>query len=176
MIIQKFTVVFLAFLLFNNIPSSKKIDKLINEEIKNVFQLEIFQKENIEVSEELKSMLPKNFDVSNFNKVRNGDANIGFYYVGKAFGKVDYFDFIVIFDNDLIVEKIKILVYREDHGGEIRSKRWLKQFIGKTFENELIYSKNVVGISGATLSVKSMTFAINNVLKSVGVLHENKII
>lgn len=176
MLFQKFSILFLSLLFINVSNSSKKLEEKINNEIKSVFQLETFQKENIEVSEKLKISLKKDFVISNFKKIKKGDSNIGFYYVGKAFGKVDYFDFIVIFDNNLIVEKIKILIYREDHGGEIRSKRWLKQFIGKTIFKELNYPKDIVGISGATLSVKSMTRAVNNVLKSVGVLHKNEII
>jgi hypothetical protein len=176
MIFQKTTILVFTFLLVNTFIPSNNLDKLINNEIKSVFQLESFQKENIEISEELKKALSKDFIVSNFKKIKKGDTNLGFYYVGKAFGKVDYFDFIIIFDNELIVEKIKILIYREDHGGEIRSKRWLKQFIGKTTNTELIYPSNVVGISGATLSVKSMTNAVNNVLKSIGILQKNNII
>jgi len=176
MLFQKFSILFLSLLFINVSNSSKKLEEKINNEIKSVFQLETFQKENIEVSEKLKISLQKDFVISNFKKIKKGDSNLGFYYVGKAFGKVDYFDFIVIFDNNLIVEKIKILIYREDHGGEIRSKRWLKQFIGKTIFKELNYPKDIVGISGATLSVKSMTRAVNNVLKSVGILHKNEII
>ena len=176
MLFKKFSILFLSLLFINVSNSSKKLEEKINNEIKSVFQLETFQKENIEVSEKLKISLQKDFVISNFKKIKKGDSNLGFYYVGKAFGKVDYFDFIVIFDNNLIVEKIKILIYREDHGGEIRSKRWLKQFIGKTIFKELNYPKDIVGISGATLSVKSMTRAVNNVLKSVGVLHKNEII
>ena len=176
MLFQKFSILFLSLLFINVSNSSKKLEEKINNEIKSVFQLETFQKENIEVSEKLKISLQKDFVMSNFKKIKKGDSNLGFYYVGKAFGKVDYFDFIVIFDNNLIVEKIKILIYREDHGGEIRSKRWLKQFIGKTIFKELNYPKDIVGISGATLSVKSMTRAVNNVLKSVGILHKNEII
>jgi len=176
MLFKKFSILFLSLLFINVSNSSKKLEEKINNEIKSVFQLETFQKENIEVSEKLKISLQKDFVISNFKKIKKGDSNLGFYYVGKAFGKVDYFDFIVIFDNNLIVEKIKILIYREDHGGEIRSKRWLKQFIGKTIFKELNYPKDIVGISGATLSVKSMTRAVNNVLKSVGILHKNEII
>ena len=176
MLFQKSSILFLSLLLINVSISSKKLEEKINNEIKKNFQLETFQKENIEVSEELKISLKKDFVISNFIKIKKGDSNLGFYYVGKAFGKLDYFDFIIIFDNNLIVEKIKILTYREDHGGEIRSKRWLKQFKGKTVFKELNYPKDIVGISGATLSVKSMTRAVNNVLKSVGVLHKNEII
>ena len=64
-----------------------------------------------------------------------------------------------------ILTKTKILVYREDYGGEIGSKRWLKQFIGKTPNDELRYQQNIVAIYRATISVSSMTSAVNDLLR-----------
>ena len=55
-------------------------------------------------------------------------------------------------------------------GGEIGSKRWLKQFIGINMDESLEFQKDIVGISGATISAKSMTFEINKVLKTVNLL------
>ena len=97
-----------------------------------------------------------------------------FFYFGKAFGKADYFDFIIIFDKDLIVAKVKVLVYRENHGGEVGSKRWLKQFKGKNKNSTLKYQKNIAAISGATLSARSMTYEINKVLKTIGILYNKQ--
>ena len=53
---------------------------------------------------------------------------------------------------------MKILAYREDWGGEIRSKRWLKQFSNREIED-------VQAISGATISVNSLKTDISK-LKS----------
>ena len=176
MIIKKFAIVSFVLLVSNFITTSKKIEELVNKEIRNVFQIENFQKEDIQIPEHLKKTLPKDFIISKFKKIKISNETFGYYSVGSAFGQVDYFDYLIIFDNDLIVEKIKILVYREDHGGEIRSKRWLRQFRGKSINNDLNYPKNIVGISGATLSVKVMTNAVNNVLNATGVLHKNKVL
>ena len=52
----------------------------------------------------------------------------------------------------------------------------LKQFIGKTQNDDLRYGDNIVAISGATISVKSFTDAINNLLKSLKKLHSKKIL
>ena len=68
------------------------------------------------------------------------------------------------------------MVYREDYGGEIGSKRWLKQFIGKTQNDELKYQDNIVAISGATISVRSMTSAVNDLLHSLKILHSKQIL
>jgi len=65
-------------------------------------------------------------------------------------------------------------VYREDRGGEIGSKRWLRQFIGKSKGEFLKYQKDIAAISGATISVKSMTTEVNKILKTVGILYTKK--
>ena len=82
----------------------------------------------------------------------------------------------MILDNELIIKASKILAYREDYGGEIGSKRWLRQLIGKTSDDELIYGDNIAAISGATISVRSMTNAINNLLLSIKSLQEKEIL
>ena len=79
----------------------------------------------------------------------------------------DDFDYVVIFDRGLIVKKIKILAYREDYGGEITSKRWLRQFAGLTGVDEIKYGTDIKAISGATISAVSMTDAVNDLLKNV---------
>ena len=45
-------------------------------------------------------------------------------------------------------------MYRENYGGEIGSKRWLRQFQGKSTEDELAYKKNIAAISGAQVGLK----------------------
>ena len=70
----------------------------------------------------------------------------------------------------MVVAKIKILIYREDHGGEIGSKRWLKQFNGTTIGTNLKYQKDIAAISGATISAKAMTNEVNKVLKTIYIL------
>ena len=101
---------------------------------------------------------------------------MGYAYVGKAPSKTDEFDYIVLFDQNLIVVKTKVLAYREDYGGEIGSKRWLKQFIGSSKESNYRLHDNIVAIAGATISVNSMTNAMNRVLKSIGELQELNIL
>ncbi|HCY81395.1 MAG TPA: FMN-binding protein, partial [Xanthomarina gelatinilytica] len=83
---------------------------------------------------------------------------------------------VVLLDAELVVLNAKVLVYREDYGGEIGSKRWLKQFVGKTQNDDLRYGDNIMAISGATISVRSMIAAMNNLLQSLKILHSKEII
>ena len=74
------------------------------------------------------------------------------------------FDYIVVFNTDLILEKAKVLIYREQHGRQIGTVRWLSQFKGMDVADRPELGKEVDGISGATISAKSMTNAVHDLL------------
>lgn len=156
--------------IFTGFDIPKQFVKKIDKEILNVFEISTYSKEIVDIKEDIRPSLPMTFNNDNFYKIFSKEELIGYFYFGKAFGKADDFDFVVIFDEDLIIKKIKVLAYREDYGGEIGSKRWLKQFIGFGKEDSVLYSKDIKGISGATISAKSMTIAINDLLKSLEIL------
>ena len=105
--------------------------------------------------------------VGDFYKIFDSDQLLGFAFIGTAPSKTDTFEYLVIFDSSLIIKKVNVLVYREDYGGEIGSKRWLKQFVGKARSTDLAVGKNIAAISGATISVYSMTNAVNQLLNEM---------
>jgi len=154
----------------------KYIQKKVDKEIKAVYQIEDFELSPIVISSEITKTLPSTFDANNFFRIKTGQRDLGYAYLAKAPSKTDEFDYLVLFDKDLIIVKSKVLIYREDYGGEIGSRRWLKQFIGKSQNDELKYGDNIAAISGATISVRSMTLAINNLLRSIKILHDKNII
>lgn len=155
---------------------TKNLQKKVNKEIKSVFEIETFDFNEVSISSEVVKELPATFGKDNLFSIKAKDSLLGYAYVSKAPSKTDMFDYLVLLDTDLIVLKTKVLVYREDYGGEIGSKRWLKQFIGKTQEDALRYNDNIMAISGATISVRSMTNAMNNLLASLKILHQKEIL
>lgn len=92
--------------------------------------------------------------------------NTDFVYIGKSRSKFEAFDFMVLFDNTKTIKLVKVLVYRENYGGEIGSKRWLRQWIGINKPKHMIDA-----ISGATISVHSLKQSINTLLTKL-VLNE----
>ena len=151
----------------------KKTKKQIDKEILSVFGIESFSKEELYFDEEINKSLLLEFGEENFYRISDDEKQIGYFYYGNARSKADTFDYLVIFNNELIIKKIKILAYREDYGGEIGSKRWLKQFIDLSKEDTIVYGKDIKAISGATISARSMTIAINELLQSIAIL-QNK--
>ena len=77
-------------------------------------------------------------------------------------GTYEVFDYVVFFDNDLSVLKMKVVDYPGDYGYEICGKNWLKQFIGYRGK-PLRYKADIDGISGATISANSITSDIQDV-------------
>ncbi len=175
---MKFKHAFLLLIAFVLMSFSlpKRIQIKVDKEIKAVYQIEDFKLDPILISSEITKTLPSTFDDNSFFKIKSGQNDLGYAYLAKAPSKTDEFDYLVLFDKDLIIVKSKVLIYREDYGGEIGSKRWLKQFIGKSQKDELKYGDNIAAISGATISVRSMTYAINNLLRSLKILQEKNII
>lgn len=157
------------------VPDS--VMKRAGKEISKFYDIDDFSKESIKFSSEINSETLSEFGEDNFFKINSEGQFLGYGYIGRAPSKTADFDYLVFFDSDFVITKSKVLIYREEYGGEIGSKRWLKQFIGKFSDSpELIAGKSIVPISGATISVKSMTNAINDLLKSIKILQDlNKI-
>ena len=149
-------LVFISFQLTAQSPRLlKKATKLI-EKTYNVNDLQLEYKE-----------FQTNSVVGNLYKIFDLDQLLGFAFIGTAPSKTDTFEFLVVFDNSLIIKKVNVLAYREDYGGEIGSNRWLKQFAGVPQSTEFTVGKNIAAISGATISVYSMTNAINQLLNEM---------
>lgn len=90
---------------------------------------------------------------SNYFEIISSDSTIAYACIQQAPSKHDMFDFLAIYSSDMQLLKLRILTYRENYGGEIANKRWLKQFLSREVNN-------VQAISGATISVESMKMAV----------------
>lgn len=56
-----------------------------------------------------------------------------------------------------VIEQMRILVYRESRGGEVRHPFFTDQFVGATLEADDALDRRIDGITGATLSVRAVT-------------------
>lgn len=55
------------------------------------------------------------------------------------------------------IESIKVLIFRESRGSEIRHDFFTRQFDQATISDDLKLDRHIDGISGATLSVRAIT-------------------
>ncbi|MFH6601996.1 FMN-binding protein [Maribacter algicola] len=152
------------------------MEKKVTKEVERTFEVSGISFRSVTVNDNLNQKLPSKITENNFNGIYKDGDLIGYVFVDQAPSKTAKFDYLVIFNMKLEVINSKVLVYREEYGGEIGSRRWLKQFFGKTGNDRVDHESNIDGISGATISVRSMTRAIDNLLQTIGILQENKII
>jgi len=152
----------------------KNIEKKVYKELEKAFMETDIQLKAINIDIDLNAKLAKKISGDNFYKVKKGATNLGYVFIDKAHSKTAKFDYLVVFNEELKIVHSKVLVYREEYGGEIGSKRWLKQFIGKTVDDRVDHETNIDGIAGATISVRSMTSAINEILQTMSVLKDNE--
>lgn len=89
-------------------------------------------------------------------------------------GRYEYFDYMVVITTNFEVEKVKVLKYRSENGGEISSKKWLEQFIGYT-TGYLHYKRDISAISGATISAMSISRDIPKVMEVVRANAQSKV-
>lgn len=55
------------------------------------------------------------------------------------------------------IEQVKVLIFREGRGDEIRHDFFTKQFKQATLKTDTQLTQNIDGISGATMSVRALT-------------------
>jgi Na+-translocating ferredoxin:NAD+ oxidoreductase RnfG subunit len=90
----------------------------------------------------------------------DSDSISGFAILDNVYGKSMPITFLTIFDYSGSITLVDIIRYREPFGGAIASRNWLDQFIGKNSEDNFTFGKNIDSITGATISVGSVTKGI----------------
>lgn len=165
----------IVFIFFGfGIPA--KLQKKVKKEIVNVFDTDEVTFVSVSVADPLNDKLPKKITEDNFFILKEGEKLLGYAFLDKAPSKTAKFDYLVLFNDKLQIVSSKVLIYREEYGGEIGSRRWLKQFLGLSGKDRVSLDNNIDAISGATISVRSMTRAMDKLLQTIGLLQENKII
>lgn len=93
---------------------------------------------------------------------------IGWFIVDEVVGKHEFITYAAAISPDGAVQGIEVLSYRETHGGQVRDAAWRRQFAGKRLTDPFKLDRDVVNISGATLSCRNLTDGVKRLL----VLHK----
>ena len=88
----------------------------------------------------------------------------GYAIITEEIGKFHPFTFVVGVGTDGKISNVAVLVYRESRGGEIAKKRFLYQFMEKSINNPIRINKDIINITGATMSVQYMCAGVRKVL------------
>ena len=147
--IYKVAALLVAVLLFFSfttiyVLSAKDWEK-IKENAKAVFNIEGL------IFSEIRNI--SNLEATRFFKIND----LGYLAFDQAPSKFHKFEYYIIFDTKGEIVKVEVLNYNENYGAEICNKRWLKQFQQINTSSFFTYNTTIDGISGATISVQSIS-------------------
>lgn len=100
-------------------------------------------------------------------RVMRADSLVGIGLVDNVYGKLKPITFLVVFNKNAEIIDSEILKYRESYGGAVKNRAWLDQFKNKN-ASEIKFGETIHGISGATISAKSVTKGIKKLKKIAG--------
>jgi hypothetical protein len=95
---------------------------------------------------------------------KRADQIIGHAVIVEEIGKHRPITFVVGLRVDGTVNDVAVMAYREAYGGEVQSKRFLKQYRDKTSASALRSPADIQNIAGATLSVDAASRAVKKAL------------
>jgi len=88
----------------------------------------------------------------------------GYALIQNTIGKHKPMTYMVGVDNTGHVLNVELLVFREARGSEVRTKRFNVQYEGKTVSDPIRINNDIINISGATMSVRSISAGVKRVL------------
>ena len=97
---------------------------------------------------------------------------LGYSTVAAEIGKYRPITFMVGITPQFTVRDVAVLAYRESRGGDVKRKRFLAQYRGKSVKSPIDSNRDIINISGATISVRSMNAGVKRVLAEISALYE----
>lgn len=91
----------------------------------------------------------------------------GYAVITEEMGKYKPITFIVGVDTVGKITDVSIMVYREPVGSDVKVPWWRKQFQGKTAKDAFTVKRDVMNISGATMSCEGVSKGIKKVVTFV---------
>ena len=167
---MKYTYLLLSFLLAGPIKenSEKHIFTQFSKEINiSMHTYKLNKTTKTLVQNQAKQVFFK--DKLYYWNITNNDTTIAYAFLDNVKGKSMPITFMVIMNLDGSIKNSAIIKYREACGGEIGNKRWLQQFIGKNNDSKYEIRKEIDGITGATISVHSVSKGI----KKIAILYDH---
>ena len=101
----------------------------------------------------------------------NDDEVIGYAVIVNEIGKHRPITFVVGVEPSGKVRGVEIMIYREAVGSEVKMRRFLKQYEGKTLDAPLRTRRDITNISGATLSVRAVNRGTKKALALVDLVY-----
>jgi len=99
-----------------------------------------------------------------FHFAKRDGKRIGVAIIDKQPGKWGPVTFLTAMNTRGTVKAVRVLSYEEIRGRPIARRSFLNQYEGKNVNSTLTVGRDIVGISGATISSRAATFAVKKAL------------
>jgi len=106
-------------------------------------------------SEQVSDLTKIDFYFGEQNGVKKGVA-----IIDVEPGKWGPVEFMVAMDTEAQVRRVRVMSYQEIRGRPIAQASFMNQYRGKTSKSALEVGRDIVGISGATISSRAATFTV----------------
>ena len=93
-----------------------------------------------------------------------GEKIDGYAMIHNTIGKHKHMTYMVGVDAKGTCSDVELLVFREARGSEVGRKRFNVQYEGKTVLDPIRINKDIINITGATMSVRSISAGVKRVL------------
>ena len=110
--------------------------------------------------------------VTHYFGLDDAGQSVGAMTIGNEIGRSYPITFMVVINPNGTVKDVEIMVYREPHGWEVRFESFLSQFFGRNGGDPF---DNINNITGATLSVRSMTKGVKKAVTEFQVIYKDKV-
>lgn len=154
----------ILFLILSTSLLAQDLKNEINASIKETFgkdcQIDIIK---YTIDKKLKGEIEKSVQQKFFQdfvylyKIKLNNRLSGYAILDNVYGKSLPITFLVTFDLGLNIKSVYIIKYREQYGGAVKNQSWSNQFKGKNSESSYKIGEDINSISGATISVNSVT-------------------
>ena len=167
---KKFNLIFLAFIggfLFGGSPIKDSAEKFISSQFEDsvtismhTLSLKKGEKETIQNTVKQKFYRDELY----YWSISNVDTTLAYAFMDNVIGKSMPITFLVIVNSEGSILATEVIKYREAYGGEVGNDSWLAQFTHFSDTSIFQLGKNIDGISGATISVHSLSKGIQKVV------------
>ena len=163
---KSFILILISTILFGGSPIRDATEKYINSQFEDSISINMH---NLILDSELKALVQNRVkqrfyrDELYYWTISNNDTTIAYALMDNVLGKSMPITFLLILNNEGSILATEVIKYREAYGGEVGNKNWLAQFINSTETSQFKVGKNIDGISGATISVNSLSKGIQKI-------------
>ena len=121
-------------------------------------------------SKKIQNIVKQKFFRNDLNvwKIQMSDSTYNYAILDNVKGKSMPITFLTIFNSNKQLTNTSIIKYREAYGGEVGSRSWLNQFINYSDTSNYKIGNGISGISGATISVHSVSKGIHKLSLIIG--------